>query len=60
MSGILNELVKRRKSYSFQIMKLIYMFPDDSFSSTLSVNKYDRLIFSDQQLHTLLKIYETK
>jgi len=42
------------------MVKLIYMFPDDTFSESISVNSYDRLFYHDEHIHTVVKIYETK
>jgi hypothetical protein len=53
-------MVERRKRYSFQMVKLLYMFPDDTFSESVSVNSYDRLFFHEEHVHTMVKIYETK
>lgn len=39
------------------MLKLLYMFPDDSFSENVSVNSYDRLFFQDEHVHTIVKIY---
>lgn len=54
---LLNEMTSRRKRFSFQMLKLLYMFPDDSFSENVSVNSYDRLFFQDEHVHTIVKIY---
>lgn len=40
-------MYERRKRYSFQMIKLLYMFPDDTFSENISVNSYDRLFYQD-------------
>jgi hypothetical protein len=29
------------------MIKLVYLFPDDSFSENVSVNSYDRLFYQD-------------
>jgi len=60
MGQLLEELFIRRKRYSFQMIKLKFMFPDDSFSENMSVNSYDRLFYNDEHIHTIVKIYETK
>lgn len=60
MVTFLEEMFLRRKRYSFQQIKLKFMFPDDTFSETMSVNSYDPLLFNDECIHTIVKIYETK
>lgn len=42
------------------MIKLLYLFPDDTFSENISVNSYDRLFFHDEHIHTMVKIHETK
>lgn len=46
--------------YTFQVLKQFYLFPDGSSSSVMSLEKYDKLIFSDEAIHTLVKKLETK
>lgn len=53
-------MFEKRKRYSFQMVKLLYMFPDDTFSESISVNSYDRLFFREEHVHTMVKFYETK
>jgi hypothetical protein len=53
-------MITKRKSYAFQLVKQFFLFPDESESSERTVSRYDRLIFSDEQLHTLFKKLETK
>lgn len=60
MMELLVTLFERRKRYSFQMVKLVYLFPDDTFSENISVNSYDRLFYQDEHIHTIVKIYETK
>lgn len=60
MMELLITLFERRKRYSFQMVKLVYLFPDDTFSENISVNSYDRLFYQDEHIHTIVKIYETK
>lgn len=60
MMELLFTLFERRKRYSFQMVKLVYLFPDDTFSENISVNSYDRLFYQDEHIHTIVKIYETK
>lgn len=57
---LFQELLQRRKRYAFQMIKLLYLFPDDTFSENISVNSYDRLFFHDEHIHTMVKIHETK
>lgn len=42
------------------MMKLLFLFPDDTFSENISINSYDRLFYQDEHIHTIVKIYETK
>lgn len=60
MGQLLVDMVERRKRYCFQMVKLMYLFPDDTFSENVSVNSYDRLFYQDQHIHTIVKIYQTK
>lgn len=60
MSDLLRKIFQRRKRYSFQMVKLVYLFPEDSFSENISVNSYDRLFYHDEHIHTIVKIYQTK
>lgn len=46
--------------YTFQILKQFYLFPEGSSSSVSSLSKYDKLIFNDEAIHTLIKKLETK
>ena len=46
--------------YSFQLLKQFILFPDDSSSSQQTVSKFDKLIFSDEELHRLFRMIETK
>jgi len=46
--------------YTFQVLKQFYLFPEGSSSSVMSIEKYDKLIFNDETLHTLTKKLETK
>ena len=39
------------------MVKLVYLFPDDSFSENVSVSSYDRLFYQDEHIHTIVKIY---
>ena len=48
MMELLVTLFERRKRYSFQMVKLVYLFPDDTFSENISVNSYDRLFYQDE------------
>ena len=48
MSSILIGVLIRRKRFYFQILKQFILFPDESDSSSYSISKYDKLIFSDQ------------
>lgn len=47
MGQLLLDMVERRKRYCFQMVKLMYLFPDDTFSENVSVNSYDRLFYQD-------------
>ena len=60
MASLLTELFVRRKRYSLQMIKLLYLFPDDTFSENISINSYDKLFYEDEHIHTMVKIYETK
>ena len=60
LSSTLLGALTRRKRYCLQILKQFVLFPGESDSSNPSINKYDRLIFNDEELHTLFKKIETK
>lgn len=45
--SLLSGMVVKRKSYSFQLLKQFFLFPDETSSSEQTVSKYDKLIFSD-------------
>ena len=61
MCELLARKVKNRKCFTFQLLKQFLLFPDSSLaSSNISVSKYDALLFSDESLHTVLKIMETQ
>ena len=43
------------------MLKQVLIFPDSSMtSSCISVNRYDPILFSDEQVHTMFKILETQ
>jgi len=54
--SLMSGMFVKRKSYSFQLVKQFFLFPDESESSEKTVSKYDRLIFSDEELHAMFKI----
>jgi hypothetical protein len=61
MEVVLQRKVHNKQRYHFQLLKQYFLFPDTSQSSlSVSVNRYDPLLFPDQQLHTLLRILETQ
>jgi hypothetical protein len=45
--SLLTGMIIKRKSYSFQLLKQFFLFPDESESSERTVSKYDKLIFDD-------------
>jgi len=51
----LEKIAGRKLMYTMQVLKQFILFPSDSDSSVRSVSKYDRLIFSDEELHTVCK-----
>ena len=55
LASLLASLQLKRKSYCLQLLKQFILFPDESDSSQKTVSKYDSLIFSDEQLHTMFK-----
>lgn len=58
---VLQRKVQNRQRYHFQLLKQYFLFPDTSQSSlNVSVNRYDPLLFPDQQLHSLLRILESQ
>lgn len=60
LASLLSSLQLKRASYSFQLLKQFFLFPDESDSSQKTVSKYDSLIFSDEEIHTMFKKIETK
>jgi hypothetical protein len=60
MYNLLHQLLFKKKRYTFQVLKQFFLFPEGSSSSVMSVEKYDRLIFNDEKIHTLGKKLETK
>lgn len=60
MYNLLNQFLFKKKRYTFQVLKQFFLFPEGSSSSVMSVEKYDKLIFSDEVIHTLGKKLETK
>lgn len=60
IASLLANLQLKRKSYSMQLLKQFILFPDESESSQKTVSKYDSLIFSDEEIHTMTKKIETK
>lgn len=61
MECIIAKRVRNKKCYTMQVLKQFLLFPDSSLaSSCLSVSKYDPLLFSDEKLHSVLKIMETQ
>ena len=50
----------KRKSWCMQLLKQFILFPDETDSSQKTVSRYDRLIFSDEEIHTMYKKLETK
>jgi hypothetical protein len=61
MDKLLSRKVKNKECYCFQVLKQFVLYPDSLYSSScMSVSKYDALIFSDEALHSLLKIMETQ
>lgn len=55
IAAVLNNLQHRRQRYSLQLLKQFLLFPDESESSQRTLSKYDILIFSDEQLHTMFR-----
>lgn len=53
--SLISCMIVKRKSYSFQLVKQFFLFPDESESSERTVSKYDRLIFSDEEIHAMFK-----
>ena len=53
-------MIFKKKRYTFQVLKQFFLFPEGSSSSVMSVEKYDKLIFNDEAIHTLGKKLETK
>lgn len=60
LASLLTNLQLKRVSYSYQLLKQFFLFPDDTDSSQKTVDRYDRLIFSDEEIHTMFKKIETK
>ena len=61
MQKLLSRKIKNKKCYCFQVLKQFVLYPESEFSSScVSLCKYDALIFSDEALHSLLKIMETQ
>jgi hypothetical protein len=56
----LSNISFKKMRYIFQVLKQFYLFEDASSSSISSLSKYDKLIFSDEAIHTLVKKLETK
>ena len=53
--------VINRERFCLQVLKQVLIFPDSSVtSSCISVNRYDPILFSDEQIHTVFKILETQ
>lgn len=60
LANKLNALLFKKMRYTFQVLKQFFLFPEGSSSSVTSIEKYDKLIFSDEAIHTLAKKLETK
>jgi hypothetical protein len=60
LASLLSNLQLRRESYCLQLLKQFVLFPDETDSSQKTVSKYDSLIFSDEEIHTMFKKIETK
>lgn len=55
LASLMAGLAVKRKSYSFQLLKQFFLFPDESESSERTVSRYDKLIFDDEILHAMFK-----
>lgn len=56
----MGQLLFKKLRYTFQVLKQFYLFPEPSSSSVMSLDKYDKLVFNDESIHTLVKKLETK
>ena len=55
LASLLANFQLKRKSWCVQVLKQFILFPDETDSSQKTVSKYDQLIFSDEQIHTMYK-----
>ena len=60
LASLMSNLQLKRKSWCMQLLKQFILFPDETDSSQKTVSRYDRLIFSDEEIHTMYKKLETK
>jgi len=60
LASLLANMRLKRVSYSYQLLKQFFLFPDDTESSQKTVDQYDKLIFSDEEIHTMFRKLETK